>query len=294
MFLPALVLTFAAAVPAPLGALAVDGPGAAHAASPECEQASLVAVAFDDVLPAARAVLVEALNRACFAVVEIRHGGDEKMRAAARARGAARLVIGRAGLVEAMQDARLHGVLFTVELTAFDVEGGARAGRVMRQATLLGNVVQATSTREARRIADDAVSVLAAQLAARPAPCLEQQEIVVLWHKDSDPAGKAAVRAALEARCLVASEELVGMRAQAMELARDLGRPLLAVKTSALRGQGDVKVTVDRIDTSTDELHVLVHATEHQVIPGARDEAEAWAKAVSLVNGALDRALAPR
>jgi hypothetical protein len=85
-----------------------------------------------------------------------------------------------------------------------------------------------------------------------------------------------------------------------MEFARDLKRPLLAVKTSITRPAGAVvshvlSMTVDVVDANSDQLKVLVHAQDTRNALRASDDADAWSKVeASLVDRVLTQALPTR
>jgi hypothetical protein len=222
--------------------------------SAPCPEPQRVAVAFvDDTDAVARKSVEDALARGCFELLPVSPGTDLAVRAAAKRAGIPWVVVVRAGLVEAVQE-HAHGYLFTVDLVALESAGPHKA-HAQRSATLLGGAAQA-SGREGARVADDAVKVLKAQM-AHPL-CAEKSDIVVLWHKDTDATGRRAVLKALEDRCVVASKEVDGMREQAMELARDLGRPLVAFKAFSDKA-GKLSVVADRIDEKSEQLVVEAH-----------------------------------
>lgn len=139
-----------------------------------------------------------------------------------------------------------------------------------------------------------AASVAAAISAPPVSPrCDAESPLVVLWHKDTSAAAKKAVVQALARRCFRVTEEVVGVRGQAVELADGLGVPLIAVKASAERKPTGhiVALTVDRVDVSSHELKVLAHVADTIEMKGARHDADVWKRAAAFVSGALERAL---
>jgi hypothetical protein len=135
---------------------------------------------------------------------------------------------------------------------------------------------------------------------SEPAPCAAMKDVVVLWHKGNDEAGKAAVLKGLGARCMNVKEQITGDRNEAMEWARDLDLPLLAVKTTVARVTDGAVVshklslTVDVVDAKAEGLKVLVHAADARSALKAADDAEAWSKVEpALMSAVLDR-VAPR
>lgn len=262
---------------------------------PDCDLPRVrAAVAWlDDAPEPAREVVTSSLDRTCVEVVDVPAGPQTSMLAAAREAGAETLVVARAELVGALQESR-SGVLFHVDLAAFDPEEGARRGHAVRQASLLGSPESALDSREAHRVADDAARVLRKQLdRSAPRACATTRDIVVLWHKDTVDAGKAVVVRDLETRCLKVSDQIDGMRAEAVELARDLGKPLVAVKAvlATKSATPSLVVTVDRIDPVAAELRILAHARESLEITDTTDDAEVWRRARATVRTALDKGL---
>jgi hypothetical protein len=296
----AFALSAASIVPAPVGR-----------APSGCEATVKVALAFvDDSDPLAAGAVEDALSRGCIDVVEVRAGSDAAMLAAAQAEGRPWLLVARAALAQAMQD-QSRGTMFSVDVTALDTSSGQRRGRAMRTANILGHAARATNTREAVRVADDAVKVLKAQMTSEPKPvtvappakteCKTRSSIVLLWNKTSDAAGRAAVLRALDARCIDAPDQFENDRAGATEFARDLKRPLIAVKTSVQKPTNAsavashvLSMNIDVVDANADELKVLKHAGDTRNALNAVDDADAWRKVeVSLVGMLLDAALPP-
>ncbi len=270
-----------------------------------CETTVKAGVAFvDDGDPVAAGLVEDALSRGCFDLVELKAGSDEQMlREAADAR-LPWLLVARAGLVEALED-RTQGTLFSVDVTAFDTAAGERRGRAMRSANLLGRASRATGSREAIRVVDDAVHVLRRQI-TEPAPpvvvhsCAQKTAIVLLWSKSVDEGAKAAVLRGLEARCVEAPDQFVADRAGALEFARDLKRPLIAINTHVEKPHAAVvshvlTLNADVVDADADALIVTKHVSETRNALRADDDADAWSKVeVSLVGRVLDEVLPRR
>ena len=286
--------------------------------APECAAHTKAAVVYSEDTDASARDAVEAeLARACFTLTEVVGADEQALLDAARVVPAPWLLMAKATLVEAASASylpytKMPSYSLTVDVTAFDVASGQRRGRAMRAAHVVASAEQAAGSRESVRVIADAVRVLEAQmkepppvvavdrteLSAEPRSCGGVKDIVVLWHKANDASGKAAVMRALEARCIKVVEQIDGERTQAMEWARDLAVPLLAVKTTLQRLDAGavvshkLAITVDVVDAQAEGLKILKHASDTRNALRASDDADAWKKVEgSLLAAVLDKAM---
>lgn len=323
--LSALALSAAATLSAPPALAAGE---LALAAVPACSERTRAAIVFsEDTEGSAREALEAELGRACFTLTEVVGADEAALLDAARVVPARWLLVTKATLVEApsasyLPYTKMPSYSLTIDVTAFDVPSSQRRGRAMRNANVVASLDEAATTREATRVIADAVRVLGAQmkeapavvavdrseLSAEPRSCSALKEVVVLWHKANDPSGKAAVLRALEGRCVKVVEQIEGERTQAMEWARELNVPLIAVRTTLQRLAGlpasgatggavshKLAITVDLVDAQAEGLKILKHATDSRNALRASDDADAWKKVEgSLLAAVLDKALAPQ
>lgn len=286
--------------------------------APSCVERTKAAVVYSEDSDAGARDAVEAeLARACFTLTEVVGADEAALLDAARVVPAPWLLLAKATLVEAASDSylpytKMPSYALTVDVTAFDVASGQRRGRAMRNAHVVASLADAARARESVRVIADAVRVLDAQmqeapavvavdrseLAVAPRACAGVKDVVILWHKANDASGKAAVLRALEVRCVKVVEQIEGERTQAMEWARELHVPLLAVKTTLQRLEAGavvshkLAITVDVVDAQAEGLKILKHASDTRNALRAADDADAWRRVEgSLLASVLDKAL---
>lgn len=311
----ALSLAFASAISSPQ-------------AAPACAERTKAAIAYseesdDD----ARDAVDRELAKACFSLTEVVGSDEASLLDAARVVPAKWLLVAKASMTETENESylpytKVPAYALTIDVTAFDTASGHRRGRAMRSAHVVASADKAATSREAVRVIADAVRVLEAQMrepstqrvdaqtmplivvdraeVSEPAPCAKMRDVVVLWHKGNDEASKSGVVKGLTARCVNVKEQFTGDRNEAMEWARDLDLPLLAIKTTVAKvTDGAVlshklSLTVDVVDAKAEGLKVVTHATDNRNVLKAADDAEAWSKVESaLLASVLDRAVRP-
>jgi hypothetical protein len=286
--------------------------GAAAEATTECQETTRAAIAYsEDSDPSLRQAVASELARACFTLVEVIGAGAGGLLDAARVVPAPWLLRAAATAVD---DGDASDLSVTLDVIAVDVKSGQRRGRALRNVRGRGPVEDVARSRDAARVIADAIRVLRAQmretppqvvvdraeLSVEPRGCADLKYIVVLWHKASEASAKAAVLRALEARCVTVLEQIDGERTRAVDWARKLYVPLLAVKTTlvpvdpAVHGAShQLAITVDVVDAEAEGLKILLHASDARHALGASDDVEAWKKVEgSLLGPILERALA--
>lgn len=304
-------------------ALSVSSLAAADATSP-CTERTKAAIAYsEDSDDSARDAVDRELTKACFVLTEVVGADDAALLDAARAVPARWLLVAKATLAETANESylpytKMPAYGLTIDVTAFDTASGQRRGRAMRAAHVVASADKAASSRESVRVIADAVRVLEAQMkepsraivspvivavdrsevAAQPAPCASLDDVVVLWHKGNTEVIKASITRGLEARCINVKEQFTGDRNAAMEWARDLDLPLLAIKSTVARIEDGavlshrLSLTVDIVDAKAEGLKVITHATDARNVLKAADDAEAWSKVeMALLSSVLDKAL---